>query len=413
LRLVHQQPGREHEERLRIGFLQPYPGRLYGSQRLQLQLMDGVRRFGIDPVLLVTADGPVAAAGRSAGLPVVVTPPPPPLDRYGRVLLADGVRAKVRIAMALAVYSVRLSRVLRRERIRVLHANEARAALLAGWAARGLGVPMVWHHYTDEGHGLPRQPFALAYRLAERVVACSDSTGRALGKALGKALGGPASGRLHVVHDGIRPAPTVTGPADLPRVGVLASVVHRKGHHVLIRAFAEVVAAVPQAELVIAGAPGETEPGYMDELRGMTERLGIASRVRFLGYVDRPAAIYADLRVFCLPSLEDALPLAILEAMSAGLPVVSTTVGGIPELVDDGRSGVLVPPGDARALAQALIAVLRDPARGRAMGAAGAERVRAHFTQEASQRAMVAHFRAAAASRRRRRRDAPLGTARH
>jgi glycosyltransferase involved in cell wall biosynthesis len=100
------------------------------------------------------------------------------------------------------------------------------------------------------------------------------------------------------------------------------------------------------------------------------------------------------------------LPLAILEAMAVGLPVVSTTVGGIPELVDDGRSGVLVPPGDARALAQALIAVLGDPARGRAMGAAGAERVRAHITLEASHQAMVAHFRAAAAGHRRRRRGA-------
>ena len=383
--------------RLRIGFFQPYPGRLYGSQRLQLQLMEGVRRFGIDPVLLVTAEGPVAEAGRSVGIPVVVLTPPPPLDRYGRALLADGLRGKLRIAAALAAYTVRLSRVLRRERIQVLHANEARAALLAGWAARGLGVPMVWHHYTDEGDGLPRRPFALAYRLAERVVACSDSTGRGLRAVLGES----ASGRLHVVHDGVGLPTAVTGPADAPRVGVLASVVHRKGHHVLIRAFAEVLAAVPEAELVIVGAPGDTEPGYLDELRGMTERLGTAARVRFLGYVDRPERIYADLRVFCLPSLEDALPLAILEAMAVGLPVVSTTVGGIPELVDDGRSGVLVAPGDARALAQALIAVLGDPARGRAMGAAGAERVRAHFTLAASHQAMAAHLRAAAAGRRR------------
>jgi hypothetical protein len=134
------------EGRPRIGFFQPYPGRLYGSQRLQLQLMEGVRRFGIDPVLLVTAEGPVADAGRSAGIPVAVLTPPPPLDRYGRVLLADGFRAKVRIAVALAVYTLRLSRVLRRQRIRVLHANQVRAARWrdgrpVGWACR-------WCHTT-------------------------------------------------------------------------------------------------------------------------------------------------------------------------------------------------------------------------------------------------------------------------
>jgi glycosyltransferase involved in cell wall biosynthesis len=390
------------EQHLRIGFLQAYPGRLYGSQRLQLNLIDGVRRLGIDPVLLVTAEGPVAAAGRSAGVRVVVVPPPPPLDRYGRALLAEGLGPKAQIGLALASYSVRLARLLRRERVRVLHASEARAALLAGWAARGLGVPVVWHHYTGERDELPQRPFALAYRLAERVIACSDATGRALLRVLGE----QAPGKLHVVHDGVRPAPAVTGPAEAPRVGVTASLVRRKGHHVLVRAFAEVLAAVPDAELVIAGGPVETEPGYLDEVRGAAEGLGIASRVRFLGYVDQPERVLADLRVFCLPSLDDALPLAILEAMAAGLPVVSTTVGGVPELVDAGRTGLLVPPDDAPSLARALVAVLGDPARGRGMGVAGAERARTHFSSDASHRAMAAHFHAAAASRRRRRRVA-------
>jgi glycosyltransferase involved in cell wall biosynthesis len=331
-----------------------------------------------------------------------VLPPPSPLDQYGRVLLSGGFRTKAHAAHALAAYTTRLSRVLRAERIHVLHANEARAALLAGWAARGLGVPMVWHHLTDEGEALPRRPFAVAYRLAERVIACADSTGQALLKAIGE----PTPGKLHVVHDGVHANPVVTGPADPPRVGVLASLSHRKGHHVLIRALADVVAAVPEAELVVAGALSETEPGYLDGLRGTAERLGVASNVRFLGYVDQPARVYPDLRVFCLPSLEDALPLAILEAMAAGLPVVSTTVGGIPEMVEDGHSGLLVPPGDAPALARALITVLQDPARGRRMGAAGAERVHRQFTLEASHRVMAAHFQAAARSYRWRRRPA-------
>jgi glycosyltransferase involved in cell wall biosynthesis len=387
------------EDRLRIGFLQAYPGRLYGSQRIQLNLMEGVRAFGIEPLLLVTAEGPVAEAARSAGISVIVLPPPSPLDRYGRVLISDGVRNQAHIALALAAYTARLTRVLHAERIRVLHANEARAALLAGWAARGLGVPMVWHHLTDEGDELPRRPFALAYRLAERVIAPANSTARSLLEVIGE----PAPGKVHVVHDGVRAAAEATGPADPPRVGVLAALAHRKGHHVLVRAFSDVVAAVPEAELVIVGAPSEAEPGYADGLRDTAERLSVASRVRFLGFVDQPSRVYADLRVFCLPSLEDALPLVIMEAMAAGLPVVSTTVGGIPELVEDGRSGMLVPPGDAPALARALTSLLQDPARGRAMGAAGAERVRSTFSLAESNRLMAEHLHAAAGGYRRRR----------
>jgi glycosyltransferase involved in cell wall biosynthesis len=132
----------------------------------------------------------------------------------------------------------------------------------------------------------------------------------------------------------------------------------------------------PPFELRLAG-----EGHLRARLEEQAARLGIADRVRFLGLVADMPAFYQGLDVFVLPSVStEGLPLTVLEAMASGLPVVATTVGGTPEAITDGESGLLAPPGDAGALAVALRRVLDDEAlRGR-LGAAAREAVLARFT---------------------------------
>jgi glycosyltransferase involved in cell wall biosynthesis len=121
--------------------------------------------------------------------------------------------------------------------------------------------------------------------------------------------------------------------------------------------------------LAIAGR-GEEEP----RLRAQAATLGIGDRVHLLGFRDDVADILAAGDVFTMPSLSEGLPLALVEGMSFGLPVVVTRVGGVPEVVTDGVEGLIVPPSDAGALAAALEALLQDPARRQQMGAAARTR---------------------------------------
>lgn len=158
-------------------------------------------------------------------------------------------------------------------------------------------------------------------------------------------------------------------------IGCACRLVDIKGLVHLLRAFAKISAEFPGLRLEIAGVGPE---------RSVLEReaahLKLSTRIRFLGW---QANIRATLRrwdIFAMPSLTEAMPLAALEAMSEGLPVIASNVGGMPELVDDGRTGYLVPPADAALLSQKMRELARSRRQRLSMGAAGRERVRDEFS---------------------------------
>jgi len=172
-------------------------------------------------------------------------------------------------------------------------------------------------------------------------------------------------------------APAHPGSA-LPRVrfGIAARLVPEKDHFTLLRAFAAVVAEVPGAELHIAG-----DGALRDRLESFARELSLADRVIFLGALPDTAEFLSQLDIFVLSSLSEGLPLALLEAMAAGLPVVSTRAGGVEEAAVDGKNAYLVAPGDSDALAQAMIRMAREPDLAR-MGALGRQIVQDRFRIE-------------------------------
>ena len=118
----------------------------------------------------------------------------------------------------------------------------------------------------------------------------------------------------------------------------------------------------------------------MDEVRKLAESLGLAGEVHFLGQRRDVPDLLNAMDIFVLPSYSEGLSLALLEAMAAGLPVIATAVGGLPEVVTDGDNGLLIPPRDAAALAGALERLLADPALAQRLGANAREHVREHFS---------------------------------
>jgi glycosyltransferase involved in cell wall biosynthesis len=141
-----------------------------------------------------------------------------------------------------------------------------------------------------------------------------------------------------------------------------------KNHSLLLQAFASVSRQLPDALLLLVGPPDRLNPDYAESLRRLAQELGVESCVRFLGSrADVPDILRAS-DVFVLSSDYEGNPLSVLEAMAAGLPVVSTAVGGVPELVQHGATGLLVPAGDARALAEAMAQIGFDAPLRAAMG---------------------------------------------
>jgi glycosyltransferase involved in cell wall biosynthesis len=166
----------------------------------------------------------------------------------------------------------------------------------------------------------------------------------------------------------------------------------------LLMAFPEVARALPDAQLLIVG-----DGPMMDPLRALAEQNGLTGQVHFAGYRNDVADMMRAADVFVLPTIFDAQPTVIMEAMAARLPVVATTTTGIPDMVKDGANGTLVPPDDVPALARALTDMLADPAKGRQMGEAGRQRVVAEFSIDQQIARLGALYDALIAERRARR----------
>jgi glycosyltransferase involved in cell wall biosynthesis len=166
-------------------------------------------------------------------------------------------------------------------------------------------------------------------------------------------------------------------PEGVPVAITVARLAPEKDHLTLLRAAAGLRARLPELHCLLVGG-GRLEAG----LRQQAERLGLQSSVLFLGQRTDVAELLPAADVFVLPSLQEGLSIAVLEAMSAGLPVVATAVGGNSLLVREGQTGFLAPPRDADALAKAMEAVLTQPERASQLGAAGRARVQAEFSVE-------------------------------
>jgi glycosyltransferase involved in cell wall biosynthesis len=154
-----------------------------------------------------------------------------------------------------------------------------------------------------------------------------------------------------------------------------------KGYGTLIEAFTQVHAQLPQARLLVCGA-STTRDGYAQTLQAHVNALGLGQVIVFAGHRRDLPAVFAGADVFCLPTLNEAFGLVFLEAMSAGLPVVAARSGAVPDIVCEGETGLLLPPGDASGIAQALIWLLCDQQLARRLGRAGQARCRAVFAPD-------------------------------
>ncbi len=287
-------------------------------------------------------------------------------------------------------FLVALVRLLRRERFDVVQTSAAKASLFGRLAARLAGVPVV----IFTAHGFPFHPFMTAplrwtLETLERVMsrACTDmvvsvsETDRRDAVARGIV---PAT-RIRTIPNGIVPAPpSLDGAAarrrlglalDQPVVGTVGRLARQKSPEDVVRVAAHVVREIPAAAFLLVG-DGPLRAG----LERLARDLGVARNVRFLGVRDDVDAILPALDVLLLTSLWEGMPLTILEAMAAGLPVVATRVNGVPEVVAHGATGLLAEPRDVPALAAHVLALLGARESAQAMGEAGRQRVGERFT---------------------------------
>jgi glycosyltransferase involved in cell wall biosynthesis len=279
----------------------------------------------------------------------------------------------------------RLSRLIKQLRPDVVHAHDphgvAMAALALSMSTQLDKPPLVAARRVDfhiKGNSLSRWKY--------RQVDCFICASEAIRKML-VADGVPAA-RAVTVHEGIdlghiEAAPAANLHAELwlphhaPIVGNVAALVPHKGQRHLIEAAAIVVKRVPDARFVIAGE-GELRPALERQIKDHH----LEKHVFLAGFRPDVVSVHKAFDIFVMSSVSEGLGTSLLDAMACGKPIVATTAGGMPEVVKDGQTGILVPPRDHEAMANAIIRLLSDAAARRAMGAAGEARARAYFSAE-------------------------------
>ena len=347
-----------------------------GAEGQLVQLLKGLdrERFSATVCCLSSAAGPYADDVRRLGIDV---------HEVGFRSLRPIPRPDRLIGMFF-----RLARLIRSEQPDIVHGYLFWAYVLGTFAARVAGVRKVISSRRSLGHFKARKPH---YLVLERISNAMTSIVIANSQAV-------RDDAIHqeqlvrekviVIYNGVdsvefSPTAPTTIEQELgvagasPIVTVIANFIRYKGHHVFFEAWKEVVAAHPAAVAILVGDGPERKKWeeWVD-----LERL--RSSVRFTGSRPDVASILAVTDIVAHPSLEEGFSNAILESMAAGRPVVATAVGGNPEAIEDGRTGLLVPAHDHRSFAKAILTLAADPARARRMGEEGRIRARRCFSIE-------------------------------
>jgi glycosyltransferase involved in cell wall biosynthesis len=366
-----------------------------GGEIALLHLVRHLDRERFEPVVVLSSSGPLVEELQAADVETHVLPLAPSVVEARKDHLNRSALTRGRDMARLVVYSLRLAAFMRRRKIHLLHTNSLKADIIGGFAGRLARVPVLWHvrdRIADDY--LPPKVARLfrwlSHRLPQGVIANSRATLSTL------RLPGRRLAHGCAVHDGIPiedlPVEEKRGVAPEcssreTRVGIIGRISPWKGQHIFLEAAAAVLKEFPGTRFQIIGSALFGEEDYERTLRAQEQALGLSGSVEWLGFRTDVPALIRDLDILVHAStVGEPFGQVVVEGMAAGKPVVATHGGGIPEIVEDGVSGVLVPMNDAPAMAAAISGLLREPARARALGIAGRERVRSHFTIERTAR---------------------------
>lgn len=378
-----------------------------GGEISLFHLVQRLNRERYFPVVVLGAEGELNQKLKACGVETHVLPLSENVANTRKDSLGHSSLLRLGALVRTVRYAFRLARFIGKRKIDLVHTNSLKADIIGGIAARLARVPVIWHvrdRIADDY--LPRSAARmfryLCRTIPDFIIVNSEATLKTLclpnpnGVAVPKEKAFvPRSSVVYngVVHDGVPSNTLVTGEHDCgtihspedgqQRVGLVGRISPWKGQHVFIQAAAEVRQAFPSTRFLIIGSAMFGEEEYEREIRELTSSLGLDDCLEFTGFRTDVQELVHSLDVLVHASTTgEPFGQVIAEGMAACKPVVATLGGAVPEIVQDGVTGLLVPMGDAQCMAEAIIKLLSNPELAEQMGEAGRQRVEEHFTME-------------------------------
>ena len=332
----------------------------YGGAHQILLLMEGLKSRGIENILACRRGSELS---RLASSVAEVKP--------------ISMRGDLDVGLIL-----RLIKVIRESHPDVIHLHSRIGAdVMGGIAARLAGVPVV--HSRRQDNPESRLAVALKYRLHDRIIAISKAIGQVLLKE------GLPEQKLRCVLDAVEITPRIEIPdrawfnkefgleSGAPVLGVVAQLIPRKGHRVLIEAMPEILEAFPDTQVLFFGKGAGAA-----ELEALIHQKSLSRSVRLAGFREDLERILPCIDVLVHPALREGMGVSLLQAQLARVAVVASAVGGIPEAIEDGVTGFLVPPDNPLSLSRAIVRLIGNPVLRKRMGERGRMFVESHFSSD-------------------------------
>lgn len=352
---------------------------LGGTERVLLDVVRFLDRTRYDPWVVVPKTGPLVGELEAVGAQVRV------IDLFGRSESLgryshpeDYLRALSGLPQLIRGL-VKLAGLVHEQKIRLIHSHSLKTHILTCFLASLVRCPLIWHVHDFY---LRRRGFPWLALCAEVFPDLLIANSQAVADQF------PKQSRIVVIHNGVdvetfTPAAAGARQRDGCWIGMVGAFAPWKGQHIFVRAAAEVIERIPDATFFLIGDVIYATAGHGDyrrELERLVYELGLEGRVLFTGFRQDITTVLADLDIVVHCSVEpEPFGRVIIEAMACGKPVIAARGGGVGEIIGDGDDGLLVHPGDARGLAEAILTLAGDPERRARLGKAARRRVEEKF----------------------------------
>ena len=390
---------------LRVCYLD-HTAKLSGGEIALARLLETIDRSAIDPWVILAEDGSLAERLRAAGIQVDIVPLSGTVLDVRKDSVESGIFSKVGLILQVLAYGFKVAALIRTQPVDIIHTNSLKSDIYGMLVSRLCRVPLIWHirDHIDVTY-LPafavKMMRFLAARVPAFVIANSQSTLDQLHLAVAKPGAVVPSGvdpHGEVVYDGIAsgipPLASETASNGPLRIAIVGRLAGWKGQHIFLDAAAKLVEAGIDAKFLLAGTAMFGEDDYVAELHSQVDRLGLQGKVEFLGHVDPIDAFLPTVSILVHASTSpEPFGQVVIEGMAAGIPVVATDGGGVKETVVHGETGLLVPMGNAQALADALRMLIDRPELRAKLSTKGRQRVLRHFTASITARKVERVYR--------------------
>lgn len=377
-----------------------HTAQLGGGEIALLDLVRHLDRTLVTPIVVLGSHGPLEERLRDIA-EVHVLEMSTDVVHARKDALGSSSLLQLKHVVSAAAYVLRLVDFIQANKIQLIHANSLKADILSGLAGKLTETPVIWHI---------RDRIAEDYLPAKVVTVL-----RQLCRSIPDYLIGNSLATVETLHlNGARPSTAVPSGVNIEayssgaeessrlesgsrngvtKIGLVGRICPWKGQHIFLRAAAEVHKRFPYTCFQVIGAALFKEQQYEMEMRDLAKELGIAHVVEFTGFRSDVPDLMRKLGILVHASTTgEPFGQVIVQGMAAGKPVVATNGGGVPEIVVDGSTGLLVPMGDVSAMAGAICNLLDFPAKAAEMGRAGRQRVLDHFTIERTARKVEAVY---------------------